>query len=78
MSGPLAGFTVGITGDRRSEEQAELLPRQGATVVHGPVMRTTPLSAADAAMRATEAALSGPIDIVVLTTGIGTRSWFAG
>ena len=76
MLGPLAGFTVGITGDRRSEEQAELLARRGAHVVHGPVMRTTPLSDADATVRGTEAALSQPIDVVVLTTGIGTRSWF--
>jgi uroporphyrinogen-III synthase len=76
MLGPLAGFTVGITGDRRSEEQAELLARRGAHVILGSMMRTTLLSDADAAMRGTELALSQPFDVVVLTTGIGTRSWF--
>ncbi len=45
--GPLAGFTVGITGDRRSEEQAELLARRGAQTNHGPVMHTRLLSEAD-------------------------------
>ena len=37
---PLAGFTVAVTADRRADEQAALLSRLGATVVHGPVIRT--------------------------------------
>jgi uroporphyrinogen-III synthase len=76
MTDALAGFRVGITGDRRADEQAELLARRGARVVHGPVMRTDLLTDADATAEATEAALAAPIDVVVLTTGIGTRSWF--
>lgn len=73
--GPLSGFTVGITGDRRSDEQAELLARRGATVVHGPVMRTSLLSDADETLVATQQALRGA-DVVVFTTSIGVRSWF--
>jgi uroporphyrinogen-III synthase len=73
----LAGFRVGVTGDRRSAEQIELLTRRGAQVLHGPVMRTDLLTDADATMAATEAALDRPLDAVVLTTGIGARSWFA-
>ena len=40
----LEGFTVGITADRRWEEQAALLERRGARVVHGPAIRTLPLT----------------------------------
>jgi uroporphyrinogen-III synthase len=77
MVGPLTGYTIGITGHRRWEEQAEMLTRRGAQVVHGPVMHTNLLHDTDATMRATEMALGGTVDLVVLTTGIGTRSWFA-
>jgi uroporphyrinogen-III synthase len=77
MTGPLSGFTIGITGHRRWDEQAEMLTRRGAQVVHGPVMHTTLLHDADATLAATQRALDGPVDAVVLTTGIGTRSWFA-
>jgi uroporphyrinogen-III synthase len=75
--GALTGHTIGITGHRRWEEQAEMLTRRGAQVVHGPVMHTTLLHDSDATVRATERALSLPPELVVLTTGIGTRSWFA-
>ena len=76
MTSALAGFRIGVTGDRRADEQAELLTRRGAEVVHGPVMRTDLLTDADATLRATEQVLSAPVDLLVLTTGIGTRSWF--
>lgn len=76
MTGPLAGYTVGVTGDRRWQEQAEMLGRRGALVLHGPVMRTGLLHDAEATRLATVAALAGTMDVIVLTTGIGTRSWF--
>jgi len=76
MTAPLAGFTIGVTGDRRWEEQTEMLSRRGASVVHGPVMRTSLLDDAEETRAATERALEAPIDMIVLTTGIGTRSWF--
>lgn len=74
---PLAGYTVGITGHRRWEEQAELLERRGARVVHGPVMRTALLTDGDVTLAATREALSAPVDVTVLSTAIGVRSWFA-
>jgi len=77
MAGPLTGYTVGITGHRRWEEQAEMLTRRGAQVMHGPVMHTALLHDTDATLAATRQALAAPVDHVVLTTGIGTRSWFA-
>jgi uroporphyrinogen-III synthase len=75
--GPLAGYTVGVTADRRAEEQAQLLERRGARVIHGPTIRTLPL-AEEAALRvATESVIAEPPDVVVLITGLGTRGWFA-
>lgn len=75
--GALTGYTIGITGHRRWDEQAEMLTRRGAEVVHGPVMHTNLLHDADATLEATRAALRSTPDLVVLTTGIGTRSWLA-
>lgn len=74
----LAGFTIGVTADRRAEEQAHLLRRRGAEVVAGPSIRTHPLTPDDGLGRATEAIIAAPPDVVVLTTGIGVRSWLAG
>lgn len=73
----LSGYTVAITADRRSDEQAELLERRGATVVHAPVIRTVPLIDGDGLRDATMALIVEPPDIVVLSTGLGTRSWFS-
>ena len=73
--GPLAGFTVAVTADRRAEEQTTLLPRLGATVLHAPVIRTRPLDGADGVRAATEAVIAHPPD-VVLITALGVRGWF--
>jgi uroporphyrinogen-III synthase len=75
--GPLAGYTVGVTADRRSEEQAQLLERRGARVLHGPTIRTLPLAEEEALQAATESVIADPPDAVVLITGLGTRGWFA-
>ncbi|MFV0523272.1 MAG: uroporphyrinogen-III synthase [Acidimicrobiales bacterium] len=72
---PLAGYTIGVTADRRSEEQIKLLTGRGASCVHGPVIRTHPVDAADALRDVTEALGQEPPDVVVLTTGVGVRSW---
>ncbi|MBX6357877.1 MAG: hypothetical protein IRZ05_18735, partial [Micromonosporaceae bacterium] len=47
----LAGFTVGVTADRRRDELAVLLERRGARVVIAPALRIVPL-ADDAELRA--------------------------
>jgi uroporphyrinogen-III synthase len=73
----LDGFTVGITADRRWEEQAELLRRRGATVMHGPTIKTLPLGPEDGLRRATEQLIMRPPDVVIANTGIGMRAWFA-
>jgi uroporphyrinogen-III synthase len=72
---PLDGFVVGITADRRWEEQAELLSRRGATIVHGPSMTTLYLDSDENLHRATLALVEDPPDYLVATTGIGVRAW---
>lgn len=74
---PLEGITVGITADRRAEEQAELLSRRGATVLHGPTIRTLPLGP-DARLRSvTDELVWYPPDVTVVSTGVGVRGWLA-
>jgi uroporphyrinogen-III synthase len=73
----LRGFTVGITADRRWDEQAALFERRGATVLHGPAIRTLPLGS-DAPLRdATEALIRRPPAGLVANTGLGIRSWLS-
>ncbi len=76
-SSPLRGFTVGVTADRRWEEQAELLLRRGATVMHGPTIRTLPLGAEAPLREATELLLANPPDYLIANTAVGMRAWFA-
>jgi uroporphyrinogen-III synthase len=75
--GPLTGFTVGITADRRWDEQAALLERRGATVLHGSSIRTLPLGAEAPLRQATEEVIARPPDVLIANTGLGIRSWFA-
>jgi uroporphyrinogen-III synthase len=74
---PLSGFRVGVTAYRRAEEQAELLRRRGAEVVLAPVMCTRAFGDDRHLRDATDTLLARPPDLVVATTGIGIRSWFA-
>ena len=69
----LSGFTVGITADRRWEEQAELLRRRGACVLHGPSIRTLPLGPEMELREVSEQIILDPPDIVIANTGIGMR-----
>lgn len=71
----LRGFTVGITADRRADEQAALFERRGASILHGPAIRTLPLGAEGPLRAATEAVIARPPDVVIANTGLGIRSW---
>lgn len=53
-----------------------MLGRRGATVLHGPVLQTSLLNDINATVSATNEVTATGVDFVVLTTGIGTRSWF--
>ena len=72
---PLAGHRIGVTADRRAEEQGELLRRMGAEVTFGPTLRTLPLGDDTPLRAATETLLADPPTMVLLMTGIGVRSW---
>ena len=71
----LAGHNIGITADRRAAEQGELLRRMGAEVSYGPVLRTLPLGDDTPMRAATATMIAEPPTLVLLTTGIGLRSW---
>jgi uroporphyrinogen-III synthase len=72
---PLAGYTVGVTAARRREELSALLERRGARVVGAPAIRIVPLADDTELLAATRECLAGPLDAVVVTTGIGFRGW---
>jgi uroporphyrinogen-III synthase len=74
---PLEGFRIGVTADRRAEEQSEMLRRRGARVLHGPTIRTMPLGPDEGLRPVTEKLIANPPDVLVANTGIGVRSWFA-
>ncbi|MEV1333522.1 uroporphyrinogen-III synthase [Micromonospora costi] len=71
----LAGFTVGVTADRRRDELAALLQRRGARVVVAPALRIVPLADDTQLREATRACVDRPPDVLVATTGIGMRGW---
>ncbi|MGB3733936.1 MAG: uroporphyrinogen-III synthase [Ilumatobacter sp.] len=73
--GPLSGFTIGVTADRRADEQMKLLAGRGAHCLHGPVIKTHALGSEDQLRLATEMMLDDPPVLVVLTTGLGVRGW---
>lgn len=73
--GPLEGYVVAVTADRRAAEQAELLRRRGARVLHAPAIATDYLVTDDAVGAATRAAVEVRPEFVVLLTGIGVRAW---
>ncbi|WP_034274967.1 uroporphyrinogen-III synthase [Haloechinothrix halophila] len=72
---PLAGYTVGVTAERRADDFITALERRGATVRHAPTIRIVPLVDDDELRAATDAVLAEPIDLAVMTTGQGFRGW---
>lgn len=75
MAGALDGVVVGVTADRRWQEQADLLQRRGATVVHAPTISTVFLAGDRELRAATEEVVADPPDYLVATTGMGMRAW---
>jgi uroporphyrinogen-III synthase len=72
---PLAGFTAGVTAARRHQELTALLERRGARVVRAPAIRLLPLADDAELLDATRKVLADPVDDMVVTTGIGFRTW---
>lgn len=75
VTGPLAGFTIGVTADRRREELGTALERRGARIVYAPAIRIVPLADDTQTRAATGACIDTPPDVVVVTTGVGFRGW---
>lgn len=76
MSDLLRGFVIGVTADRRSEEQIALLTGRGAECIHGPTIRTHPIADEAIIAEATKAVIADPPDALVIMTALGIRGWF--
>lgn len=68
------GATVLSFESRRSEEMGRLIEAHGGRPVVAPSMREVPLSESQAAPDLVEKLRDGRVDVVVLLTGVGTRS----
>ena len=77
MAPPLAGRTVGITAERRADEQARLLHARGATTVHGPTLSLAPAGDDPHLREVTEQLVAQPPDYLLASTGYGMRTWLA-
>ncbi|HEV3495639.1 MAG TPA: uroporphyrinogen-III synthase [Actinomycetes bacterium] len=66
---------IGITADRRWQEQALMFAERGVDVMHGPTMRTVDLSQSESLRSATVALADQPPDYLVVTTGMGMKRW---
>jgi uroporphyrinogen-III synthase len=78
MSAParsdLQGLRVVSFESRRAKEMAELIRRYGGEAILAPAMRELPLSEHHAAYDLLPQLESGTIDLLVLMTGVGTRT----
>ncbi len=73
----LAGLTIGITADRRGDDQAVMFRRLGAEVVQGPTIQTLSVPDRDALTKLTQDIVAAPPDYLIANTGLGMRTWMA-
>lgn len=73
----LQGRTVGITADRRAEDQAVMFRRLGAEVIVGAAIRSVPTADTDELKATVASLIAAPADFVVANTGYGMRTLFA-
>lgn len=73
----LTGRVVGVTADRRGDDQVVMFERLGAEVVLGPTISTVRIPDPDTLRRRTEEIVADPPDYLIANTGIGMRTWFA-
>ena len=72
----LAGFRIGVTSDRRSEDLISALERRGAQVLHAPALKIAPNDQDANLVQETRAVIESRPDLVLVTTGYGMRRWF--
>jgi uroporphyrinogen-III synthase len=70
----LAGLKVVSFESRRAKEMAELIHRYGGEPIVAPSMREVPLSENPAAFELLPKIEAGEFDILILLTGVGTRT----
>lgn len=71
----LEGFAIGVTADRRADEQITLFEGRGAECMYGPTVYTDPIRPEAEIRTATLEFIASPPDILVATTGIGVQGW---
>lgn len=71
----LAGARILVTAQRRADELAGALERRGATVTVTPTLGVTADIDEEAVLRHTRELIDSGLDALVVTTGIGFRSW---
>jgi uroporphyrinogen-III synthase len=74
--GPLEGMTIGVTAERRAAQQADLLEKRGARIVHGPALRVFSVDSDEVLRAATADVVRRPPDFLLASTGFGMRAWF--
>jgi uroporphyrinogen-III synthase len=73
--GSLQGRVIGITADRRADDQSVMFTRMGATVVQGPTMSTRKVPDPDRLRSISSGLIAEPPEFLVADTGIGVRTW---
>lgn len=71
----LEGLTIGITAERRAEEQAGLFHSRGAATLHGPTISISPRGADEGLRATTLEVIERPPDYLLASTGYGMRTW---
>lgn len=71
----LAGFRIGVTSDRRSDELISAFERRGAEVMHAPALRIAPLTESVTLQQDTNKVIAAQPDFAIITTAYGMRRW---
>ncbi|MEY2848873.1 MAG: hypothetical protein RI885_1538 [Actinomycetota bacterium] len=71
----LAGFRIGVTSDRRSEDLIAAFERRGAEVLHAPAIRIAATDDDAALTTDTLAVIAAAPDVLLATTSYGIRRW---
>jgi uroporphyrinogen-III synthase len=69
-------MTVGVTADRRGEDQAVLLRRLGVDVIRAPMLQTRRELVDDDLRAATTGLIASPPGYLIANTGFGIRAWW--
>ncbi len=71
----LAGCRILVTAQRRADELGGALVRRGARVTVAPALGVVPQVDEAGLLEATRKIIAEPVDVLVVTTGIGFRGW---